>query len=54
MIDQQRLVGLRFDRPRNPLPVLRAEHQRAQDQQIERPLQQGDALAVFTLVRVFG
>ncbi len=43
MIDQQRVLGLLHDRAGNALAVLRAEHQRAQDQQIERALQQRDA-----------
>ncbi len=44
MIDQQRILGLLHDRAGDALTVLRAEHQRAQDQQIQRALQQRDAL----------
>lgn len=50
MIDQERIFGLLFDGARDSLPVLRAEHKGAQDQQVECALQEGDAL--LRLVRV--
>jgi hypothetical protein len=43
MIDKQRVVRLLLDGARNPLSMLPAKHEGPQDQEIECPLQQGDA-----------
>jgi hypothetical protein len=40
MIDQQHIVGRLLDRAGDALAVLRPEHERAQDQDVERALQQ--------------
>jgi hypothetical protein len=46
VFDDQHVVRLQLDRPRDALAVLRAMQQRAQDQQIERALQVCAMLAV--------
>jgi hypothetical protein len=46
VVDDQHVARLRLDRARDPLPVLRAEDERAQDEQVERALQMGGVLAV--------
>lgn len=38
MVDEQYLLGIRLDRARDSLSVLRAEKQNTENQQIERPL----------------
>ncbi len=48
MLHQQHLLGLVFDRQRDALAVIRAELQRAQDQHIERALEQCGAGGVFS------
>ena len=44
MIDQQRVFGLLLDGARDALAVLRAEDQHAKDQEVERALEQRDAV----------
>jgi hypothetical protein len=44
MIDQQRILRLLLNRARDALSVLRAEDERAEDEEIERALQDRDAL----------
>src|SRR3954462_9374711 len=48
VLDQQLVVGGRLDGARDPLPVLRAEYQRAQDQDVERALHQHQALGILS------
>src|SRR6266568_6681405 len=48
VFDQQLLVGRLLDRPRDALAVLRAENERAQDQQVERALQEFQPFCFFS------
>ncbi len=43
MFHQQNILGLLLDGARDALPVLRAGSQRAENQQIQGALQQGDS-----------
>jgi hypothetical protein len=43
VIDKQHIFRLLLDRPRDPLPVLCSEEECAQDEEVERPLQEGNA-----------
>src|SRR5262249_27092061 len=46
VVDQQLAAGRRLDRVRDALAGLRAEEQRAEDEHVERALQQRDLVAV--------
>jgi hypothetical protein len=48
MVHQESLVGIRLDRARDSLSVLRPEDEDAKDQEVEGALQQGEA-ALFIL-----
>ena len=48
VLDEQHVVGGLLDGPRDALAVLRAEHERAQDQEVQRALEQGHAVDVVT------
>jgi hypothetical protein len=49
MVDQKHLFGLTLNQPRHPLPMARAEGERLENQQVERALQQGNAIVVNRL-----
>ena len=51
MVDEQCTVRLLLNDPGNPLAMLRSEYQRAQDQQVERTLEQDDAFLLIALGR---
>jgi hypothetical protein len=40
VVDEQQVVGMALDRLANAVAVHRPEEQRAQDQEVERPLEQ--------------
>ena len=48
MVDEERVAGLLLDGARNSLAVLGAEQQRAEDQQVERALEEGDAVVLVS------
>ena len=48
VVDEQCAVGLLLNGPGNPLAMLRSEYERAQDKQVERTLEQDDALFLIT------
>src|SRR5256886_15904174 len=48
VIDDEDVVGLLLDDPGDPLPVLRAEDERPEDEQVERALQMRAVLAVHS------
>ena len=47
MIDKKHFFRLALNDARNALPVARSQHQRLQNQQVERALQQGNAVVVI-------
>jgi hypothetical protein len=47
VINEKGVFRLLLNCPGNPLPMLRSKCQRAQDEQIERPLQEGDSCSFF-------
>ena len=48
MIHEQLVLGGLLDRARDPLAVLRAEDERAEDQHVERALHEHQAVAIFS------
>ena len=53
MVDEQGLAGALLDDARDALPVVGAERERAQDQEVERALQEGVTLFGIFLTPVF-
>ena len=49
MVDEKYFFRLALNQPRHALPVARSQHKRLQDEQVERSLQQGDAVVVICL-----
>ncbi len=49
MIHQKNILGIQLNAAGDALPVPRAENQDTQDEKIERPLQQRDAILFFRI-----
>ena len=54
MIHQKDILGIQLNGVGNALPVLRTEDQDAEDEEVERPLQQGDAVLFFSIEHSVG
>jgi hypothetical protein len=51
VIDLQHVIGTRSNADANPVSVLRSERERPQDEHVQRPLQQFQAILVSTTHR---
>jgi len=49
MVDKENLFRLAQYRPRHALAMARSQHQRLQNQQVERSLHQGEAVVAIPL-----
>ncbi len=49
MVDKKHLFRLALNQPRHTLPMARSQHKRLQNQQVQRALQQGNAIVVILL-----
>ena len=54
MIDQKNILGIQLNGVGDALAVLRAEHQDTEDEEVERPLQECDAVRFFTIQHIVG